>query len=148
MATLFILSAINCVNARYLGGSIGVDTHQIEDSDTAQTTFRPCFTCYIEASGKVAEDDYGRVKMWKTLWLRPFSDNRAFVTFWHINFQPDANITIYSRENGRVLWQHEGNQTLNMLGFFGNYIPSSSDDRSFQVTMNGVAYFAMPRLMD
>ena len=146
VCVIFIAIILDFANAYNLSGNKVIEPHRLENSDNSLVTFRPCFTCYIEVLGKVAEDDSGRVEMFKTFWFRPFDDDRAFVTFWHIKFQPDANITVYTRENGRILWQHEGNQTLDMVGFFGNYIPSSSDDRSFQVTMNGVAYFAMPRI--
>ena len=104
-------------------------------------------TCYIEASGKVGGEDRGffQFSMWKSLWFRPFLNDLAVVTYWHIPFDSDAEVTIYSREGGRVLWDHEGQQRINIIGYFGTYIPKSTEDDSLHVTISGTALVAMPK---
>ena len=103
-------------------------------------------TCYIEASGKIGEDGGGffQFGMWKTLWFRPFFDNRALVSYWHIPFDPDGQVTIYSSDGGQVLWDHKGEQRVNIVGYFGIYIPSVIEG-SLHVTISGNALVAMPK---
>ena len=103
-------------------------------------------TCYVEASGKIGGDDRGffQFGMWKVFWFRPFLNDFAVVTYWHIPFDTDAEVTIYSREGGRVIWEHEGQQRVNIIGYFGTYISSVKDD-SLYITISGTALVAMPK---
>ncbi len=104
-------------------------------------------TCYIEASGKIGGWDRGffQFGMWKTSWFRPFLNDFAVITYWHIPFDSDAEVTIYSRDGGRVLWEYEGQQRVNILGYFGTYIPNEIDDDSLYITIRGTALIAMPK---
>ena len=89
---LLIATAIPLTNAINENNIEGAVAHK--DSIARRRVFT---TCYIEASGSVNH-------MWKTFWFRPFSGDIAFVSYWAISFQePDVEVTIYNRKNGRVL---------------------------------------------
>jgi len=96
-------------------------------------------TCYIEASGPVDH-------MWKTFWFRPFRGDYAFVSYWAISFrEPDVEVTIYTRENGRVLWQSEnefGQWALKLIGYFGVYTNPPVDD-GLGINLQGRALLAL-----
>ena len=95
-------------------------------------------TCYIEASGSVNH-------MWKTFWFRPFRGDYALVSYWAISFEePDVQVTIYNRENGRVLWQNEndyGQWGLKLIGYFGAYTNPPGD--GLLINLRGNALFAI-----
>lgn len=109
--------------------------------------------CYIESNGKISIDDWFAIirmpNMWKTFWFRPFKDEmQAFVSFWRLVFQSDSDVTIYSEENGDILWDHQGGKEVHLVivGFWGEYIPTSVDGL-LNVQINGNALFAKPRLI-
>jgi len=109
--------------------------------------------CYIEAEGKISVQDWFAIirmpNMWKTFWFRPFKDEmKAFVSFWRLVFQSDSDITIYSEENGNILWDHQENQEVHLVivGFWGDYIPTNTDGY-LNVKINGNAIFVKPRLI-
>ena len=112
-------------------------------------------TCYIEADGEIAYDfDWPAIfkmpNMWKTLWFRPFNNDKAIVTSWMLVFKHDSDIRIYNREDGDLLWNHQGSEypQLKIFGFFGDYIPSSGDDDSFSVSLSGKAFIVLTILRE
>lgn len=122
-----------------------------ESKDVMPTRFYS--GCYIEAEGKISVEDWFAIirmpNMWKTFWFRPFKDEmQAFVSFWRLVFQSDSDVTIYSEENGDILWDHQGGQEVHLVivGFWGDYIPTSTDGL-LNVQINGIALFAKPRLI-
>jgi hypothetical protein len=131
--------------ANFTGALTGTYEEQLENKEDIAIG-QIFMTCYIEASGKIGEDGGGffQFGMWKTFWFRPFLDNRAFVTYWHIPFDPDGQVTIYSSDGGQVLWDYKGEQRVNILGYFGTYIPSVIEG-SLHVTISGNALVAMPK---
>lgn len=99
-------------------------------------------SCYIVAEGELTEKDFPSIigtSMWKICYLRPFNDDRATVFYWFIRFKDTATVTIYTEENGDVLWQHEGSTVpqLRMLRFNGVYIPELTDDGSLHIQISG-----------
>jgi hypothetical protein len=127
-----------------LTGAINSNNTQQKREKNQGNIFNIYPLCYVEANGNIAEKE-GRQKMWKTFWFRPFQDDRACVSYWHIIFKSDATVTIYDKKNGDVVWQNTGDQRLNILGYFGIYIPSSANDGSLHITIEGRALLAMPR---
>lgn len=95
-------------------------------------------TCYIEATGSVNH-------MLKHLWFRPFLNDYAVVSYWAILFdEPDAQVTIYNRENGRVLWQDNedfGQWGLKIIGYFGIY--TNPSDEGLRINLRGNAICAI-----
>lgn len=96
-------------------------------------------TCYIEATGPVNH-------MMKSFWFRPFHGDYAIVSYWVILFgEPDVEVTIYNRENGRVLWQDNddlGQWGLKLIGYFGIYT-NPPDDDGLRISLRGKALLAM-----
>ena len=112
-------------------------------------------TCFIEADGEIAYDfDWPAIikmpNMWKTLWFRPFNNDKALVTSWMLVFNYDSDVKIYNRENGDLLWNHQGTEypQLKIFGFYGDYIPSSGDDDSFRVSLSGRAFIVLSILRE
>jgi len=85
-----------------------------------------------------------------TFWFRPFNNDKALVTYWMLVFKYDSNVKIYNRENGDIIWDHQGSEypQLKIFGFFGDYIPSTSDDDSFRVSLSGKALIVLTILRD
>jgi hypothetical protein len=103
----------------------------------------PYIGSYIEASGIISHFDFPRIigsNFWKSFWFRPFRDDRAFVSYWHILFDKTADIALYSEENGDLLWQNPGEDHTQMriIGFFGTYIPEN-DNGEFHAVIEGRA---------
>lgn len=85
--------------------------------------------CYMVAEGQLTDEDFPSIigiSMWKICYLRPYGqdDERASVFYWFIRFNYTATVTIYSEENGEILWQHQGSTVpqLRILLFNGRYI--------------------------
>jgi hypothetical protein len=85
--------------------------------------------CYIEISGLLSINDYPRIigtSMWKLIFLRPDGSGTpaAYVFYWYLMFDKTASITIYTEENGDILWQHDGigEPEIRILKFSGDYI--------------------------
>ena len=102
--------------------------------------------CYIKASGTITKADWPRIfgiNFWKVYWFyyKPYSDNHAFVFFWLMIFEPDAEVTVYTEENGEVLWQNQGQgyPQLMIYRYDGIYIPSKPDGDTFQISIDGNA---------
>jgi hemolysin-activating ACP:hemolysin acyltransferase len=68
-------------------------------------------SCYIEADGDLSTVDWPRAigsNMWKLSWFRPFRNDLAFVSYWHIVFDESSELAIYDKEGGGLLREHEG----------------------------------------
>ncbi|MCX6672086.1 MAG: hypothetical protein NTX92_09230, partial [Euryarchaeota archaeon] len=66
--------------------------------------------CYMVAEGMLTDKDFPSIigtSMWK-IYYYPLGDGRAFVLYWFLRFNETANLTIYSEQNGDILWHHEG----------------------------------------
>ena len=103
--------------------------------------------CYIEANGLV---DYippsNRPLMIRILFLNHPIKDRFFALYWIIIFQePDVNVTIYSEENGQVLWHNE--KSTGVWGFqlirFKGYYTHFTDEDGFHVNLRGNAFKAI-----
>jgi hypothetical protein len=116
-----------------------INTEGVVNQNDSIAKRRVFTTCYIEASGPVNH-------MWKTFWLRPFGGDIAFISYWAISFrEPDVQVTIYNRENGRVLWQSEndlGQWGLKLVGYFGIYTNPPVDD-GLGINLRGKAMIAI-----
>jgi hypothetical protein len=98
--------------------------------------------CFIEALGLVdSSPPSNRPIMFKILYLRSMISKSAFVLYWLIIFEePDVTVTIYSEENGEVLWQNEHNPPavwgLRLIRFKGQYT-HFTDENGFHVNIRG-----------
>jgi hypothetical protein len=86
--------------------------------------------CYFVADGLLTDRDFPSIigiSMWKIFYV-PSGDGRAYVLYWFLRFNETANVTIYSEQNGEILWQHQGMTVpqLRILSFSGLY--TASDD--------------------
>lgn len=107
-----------------------------------QTKIEHFNSCFIVADGVLTEKDFPSIigiSMWKMCWFRPFNDDRATVFYWFIRFNQTSSVTIYSEENGEVLWQHQGDTVpqLRMLGFKGIYLNNLIEDGRLHVELRG-----------
>lgn len=100
--------------------------------------------CYIEISGLISLNDYPRIigiNMWKMIFLRTSGSNNpdAFVLYWYLLLDETSEISIYTEENGELLWQHDGQGTpeMRILWFSGSYISSMAEEDRLRVDING-----------
>ena len=98
--------------------------------------------CYIVAEGRLTEKDFPSIigiSMWKIWYMRPFNDDRANVFYWFIRFNETSTVTIYSEENGEVLWQHQGEliPQLRMLRFTGIYLNELTEKGNLHIELRG-----------
>ena len=142
-----------CISALFLIPSVGNATLTISDEPQSNTS-RPFATCYIEASGDISERDWFAIirlpNMWKTYWFRPPSnDFDAFVSLWRIVYDPESIVTIYAEQDGRLLWEQNGRQDVQLviIGFHGTYIPESNLDGKLHVEIRGNALFVIPKFI-
>lgn len=103
-------------------------------------------SCYVEADGDVSTVDWPRLigsNMWKLSWFRPFGNDLAVVSYWRIVLDESSELAIYDRDGGDLLWEHDGsgNPQLRIIGFFGDYIPTSPDESTLHVKISGSALF-------
>jgi len=79
--------------------------------------------------------------MWKMVFLRPNGENnpKAFVLYWYLLVDKTTEISIYTEENGELLWQHEGQGTpeLRMIKFSGTYTNDVNPDNRLYVDIDG-----------
>jgi hypothetical protein len=126
-----VITALPFVNAKY--------------EDNSETPIFDKYTnCYIKISGLISKNDYPRVfgiNMWKILFLRPSGVNnpKAFVLYWYILLDETAEISIYTNENGELLWQHDGQGTpeLRIIRFSGTYISTLAEGNRLNIDVNG-----------
>ncbi|KYK21134.1 hypothetical protein AYK21_05225 [Thermoplasmatales archaeon SG8-52-2] len=100
--------------------------------------------CYIEATGNVEPSgDFIKYVMFKHFWFRPYRDERAFVFLWLIEFlEPDVSVTIYTEENGDILWEDTGLTGvwgMRLFWYFGIYTNDGSTDDQLVVNLQGNA---------
>jgi len=98
--------------------------------------------CYIVAEGRLTGKDFPSIigtSMWKIWYMRPFDDDRANVFYWFIRFNETSTVTIYSEENGEVLWQHQGDLVpqLRMLRFKGIYLNELTEEGNLHIELRG-----------
>lgn len=104
--------------------------------------------CYIEAQGLVdSSPPSNRPLMFKIFYLRSLITDRAFALYWLIIFEePEVTVTIYSEENGEVLWQNEFDPPA-VWGFrlfrFNGHYTHFTDENGFHVNLRGNAYRAI-----
>jgi hypothetical protein len=104
--------------------------------------------CYIKASGEISERDWFAIirlpNMWKILWFRsPFNEQKAFISLWRIVYDSNSIIKIYTKLNGKLLWEQNGKQDVNLVivWFDGVYIPKTTVDGRVHVEISGNAMF-------
>lgn len=100
--------------------------------------------CYVEISGLKSINDYPRIvgcNNWKIIFLRPNgADNpEAFVFYWYILLDETVEISIYTEQNGELLWQHDGSgePIIRMFRFTGDYIPSLTEEGRLKLDISG-----------
>jgi hypothetical protein len=143
-----------CISAMFLIPAIGNATLTTSEEPQSNTS-RPFATCYIEASGDISERDWFAIirlpNMWKTFWFRPpANDFEAFVSLWRIIYDPESIVTIYAKQDGRILWEQNGRQDVQLviIGFHGTYIPESTNpDGRLHVEISGNALFIIPKFI-
>jgi len=116
-----------------------------EPIDTKTDTF---IGCYIEASGEVSTVDWPRIigsNMWKLTWLRPFGNDFAVISYWRIVLDESTELSIYDEEGGELLYQHDGvgHPQLRIIGYFGDYTPTSPDENTLHVELSGSAFYIL-----
>ena len=91
--------------------------------------------CYIEISGLLSINDYPRIigaSMWKLVFLRPDGNENpaAFIFYLYLMLDEAAEVTIYTEENGELLWQHdgEGEPEIRLFWFSGYYISTETEE--------------------
>lgn len=100
--------------------------------------------CYVEIDGLISLNDYPRIigiNMWKMIFLRISGKNNpdAFVFYWYLLLDETAEISVYTEENGDLLWQHDGQGTpeIRILWFTGSYIASGVEEDRLHIDMDG-----------
>lgn len=121
---------------------IGAITPVVCASPTRPNQIPRFNTCYIVAEGELTEKDFPSIigtSMWKIHYTRPFNDDRANVFFWFIRFNETSTVTIYSEENGEVLWQHQGDTVpqLRMVMFKGIYLNADTTEGKLHIEIRG-----------
>jgi hypothetical protein len=93
--------------------------------------------CYLEATGSI---DF-------TFKLTdiPIGLRYRYISFWPIIFnEPSADVTIYSKKNGRTLWEDtadSGQWILYLVNFFGKYNNDGSTTGTLMANLEGRASF-------
>ena len=143
-----------CISALFLIPAGGNATITI--SEDPQFNTNPLFaTCYIEASGDISERDWFAIirlpNMWKTFWFRPpLNDFEAFVSLWRIIYDSDSKVTIYVKQDGKILWEQNGRQDVQLviIGFHGTYIPERTNpNEPLHVEISGNALLVIPKFI-
>ena len=112
-----------------------------KENENSNVNIKMYKDCYLEASGKISRGDWPRLigsNMWKIFWFRPHHDDRAFTFYWLLVYDQNAEFTIYTEENGDVLWQHDGNGSpqITIYRYYGIYLNNMNGD-SLEVTLKG-----------
>lgn len=98
------------------------------------TAKRSMFTkCYIEASGLLSDQ-------WNIVYLKPFNNEFAIVCVWKIFLGDDGKTTIFNKENGRVLYECQGQRELLLIGFIGDYYHTT--EKYYGITIKGNVFLA------
>jgi hypothetical protein len=101
-------------------------THQTtERNNTPFQTFR---NCYVTMEGNLTVHDYPcfiGTHMYKIRFLRPDTADPTYATifYWLMRIASDAKLTVYTEQNGEVLYQHQGtlDPEIRILAFKGTY---------------------------
>jgi len=101
--------------------------------------------CYIEVAGTVesVSGNLFQYLMFKHFYIRPHGDERAFVLLWLIEWrEPDVTVTIYTEENGDILWQDTGLSGvwgMRLFWYNGIYTNEGSTEDQLVVNLQGNA---------
>jgi hypothetical protein len=101
--------------------------------------------CYVEVTGTVVpvSGNLMQYLMFKYFYMRPHGDERAFVLFWLIQWrEPDVTVTIYTEENGDILWEDTGLTGvwgMRLLWYNGIYTNEGSTEGQLVVNLQGIA---------
>ena len=101
--------------------------------------------CYLEVTGTVVpvSGNLFQYLMFKYFYIRPFGDERAFVFYWFIQWkEPDVTVTIYTEENGEILWQDTGLAGvwgMRLFWYRGIYTNEGSSEDQLVVNLQGNA---------
>ena len=125
---------------------IGTILPAISATQPQPTEIKHFATGYIIAEGTLTPRDFPSIigtSMWKLHFSRPYNDDRAIIFYWFIRLSETASVTIYSEENGEVLWQHQGDTVpqLRILRFRGIYISELSEDGLLHIELSGTINF-------
>jgi hypothetical protein len=105
----------------------------------AQTKRHVFANCYLEATGAI---DF-------TFKINdiPIGLRYRYISFWPVVFnEPNVDVTISSRKNGRVLWEdtfNSGQWVLYLVGFFGKYNNDGSTAQTLRANLDGRTCFIM-----
>ncbi|MDH7507166.1 MAG: hypothetical protein QHH15_05210 [Candidatus Thermoplasmatota archaeon] len=65
--------------------------------------------------------------------------NKALIVYMNIGFKEDGNTSIYDEENGKLLWHQEGEHTVIVFFYRGNYsFIKDPEDGSIFVALDGL----------
>ena len=101
--------------------------------------------CYIEVTGTVVpvSGNLFQYLMFKFFYIRPHSDERAFILLWHIQWmEPDVTVTIYTEKNGEILWEDTGLNGvwgMRLFWYYGIYTNEGSTEDQLVVNLEGNA---------
>ena len=101
--------------------------------------------CYIEVSGTVEPVSGNLIQylMFKYFYIRPHGDEQAFVLLWLIEWmEPDVTVTIYTEENGDILWEDTGLTGvwgMRLFWYKGIYTNEGSTEDQLVVNLQGNA---------
>jgi hypothetical protein len=109
--------------------------------------------CYIEASGDIHNDWPAFIKLpnvVRFVWLKQSNLDVRFGLYSYILFGKNATVTIYDKEGGTQLWQHQGihDPSITLLGFSGEYVFDGTPYNLTHATINGNARLLGIRLYD
>lgn len=102
-------------------------------TERKNTPFQVFKTCYVTMEGNLTTDDfpgfYG-THMWKIRFLRPDTTDPTYATvfYWLMRIASNAQLTVYTEQNGPVLYQHQGtlDPEIRILAFKGTYYNDDS----------------------
>jgi hypothetical protein len=101
-------------------------THQAIENDT--TPFQTFQNCYVTMEGNLTTNDFPcifGVHMWKIKFLRPDQTDPHYATifYWLMRIASNAQLTVYTEQNGQILYQHQGTLVpeIRILAFKGTY---------------------------
>ena len=109
--------------------------------------------CYIVASGLEHSDWPAVIKLpnvVRIMWLKQSNSDVRFGLYSYVLFGKDATVTIYDKEGGTQVWQHQGihDPLITLVGFSGEYTFNESPGNLTQIMINGTARFLSIRLCD
>ena len=80
---------------------------------------------------------YRSYSKWQT--IKTYNVYIKPVFYWFIRFNETSTVTIYSEENGEVLWQHQGDLVpqLRMLRFKGIYLNELTEKGNLHIELRG-----------